>query len=389
MSQTLMLDMLSLLVSASVKGSIILVLALVALRLMRRTSAAARHAVLAAALATFLLLPAVQAVAPSWTLAVLPAAPAEISALSQRMTPSLAPRGEPFTAPLESSGDQVLRSTAHPDVASHDAASQPFGVVLDWRQVIVALWLLGAACIVLRLLAGVAGVWLLERRATMVTDGVWLHTAHALAQRLGLARGVTLLSGDRGSVPLTWGVLQPVVWLPSGAAEWDVERRTVVLAHELAHVKRRDAITQWAANLSIALHWFNPLVWVVVRRLRVERERACDDAVLTLGTQPAVYAEHLLDIVRAIGGRGDGDGTSHTVRGSSAGHPRWRGAAHGSRCDAHGGDRCCRHSARASTGRHDAGAPRGVARTRRHSGTILRAGRLSLCCRQRRRASAR
>ncbi len=302
MSSAVMLDALPLLVSASLKGSIILLVALTAVRAMRRASAAARHAVLAAALGAFLLLPVVQMVAPQWSLAVLPATPPEISALAQRMTAPATGESLPWAA--ESSGERAS-SVAGPSVpATNDGAGRSVDAVLDWRYALLALWLCGAALILLRLLAGVASVWLLERRATMVTDGGWLHTAHVLAQRLGLARGVTLLHGDRGCVPLTWGVLQPVVWLPSGAAAWDAERRTLVLAHELAHVKRRDAVTQWIANLSLVLHWFNPLIWVTVRRLRAERERACDDAVISLGTQPAMYAEHLLDIVRAIGDRG-------------------------------------------------------------------------------------
>lgn len=302
MTPTVVFDALALLVSASIKGSIILLVALVALRIMRRASAASRHAVLAAALAAFILLPAVQAVAPKWTVALLPAGPAEISALAQRITTPMS--GESLPLALESSSE-VTSSVSGAALSSiDDGSTQTVGNVPDWRHALVALWLCGVAFILLRLLTGVAGVWLLERRATMVTDGGWLHTAHDLAQRLGLARGVTLLRGDRGCVPLTWGVLQPVVWLPSGAAEWDAERRTLVLAHELAHVKRRDALTQWIANISLALHWFNPLVWVAVRRLRSERERACDDAVISLGTQPAVYAEHLLAIVRTIGNRG-------------------------------------------------------------------------------------
>jgi hypothetical protein len=75
----------------------------------------------------------------------------------------------------------------------------------------------------------------------------------------------------------------------------------VVLAHELAHVRRWDTATQWIAHVALALFWFNPLVWVAARRLREEREHACDDAVLSIGTVPVHYADHLLDIVRSLG----------------------------------------------------------------------------------------
>jgi hypothetical protein len=115
---------------------------------------------------------------------------------------------------------------------------------------------------------------------------------------------VTLLRGDREAVPMTWGVLSPVVWLPPASDEWPSALRRAVLSHELAHVRRRDAATQWLANAVVAVHWFNPLVWVAVRALRAERERACDDAVLSLGVEADDYASQLLDMVRTLGGSG-------------------------------------------------------------------------------------
>ena len=56
-----------------------------------------------------------------------------------------------------------------------------------------------------------------------------------------------------------------------------------VLLHELAHLRRRDPLWQLVAHCGLALHWFNPLAWFAVRRLRIEQERACDDFVLRAG----------------------------------------------------------------------------------------------------------
>jgi hypothetical protein len=123
-----------------------------------------------------------------------------------------------------------------------------------------------------------------------------------LARELGIRRPVSLYVGRTGTVPVTWGVVYPIVLLPADAATWTEERRRAVLLHELAHVERLDALTQVLAQLAMAIFWFNPLVALAARRLRAERERACDDLVLAAGGVPATrYADDLLDLVRTLG----------------------------------------------------------------------------------------
>jgi carboxyl-terminal processing protease len=102
-----------------------------------------------------------------------------------------------------------------------------------------------------------------------------------------------LLSGDR-AMPMTWGLGRAVILLPRQATTWDDDRQHMVLLHELAHVRRGDALTQLLAYLIRAVYWFQPLVWWAAARLRLEQERACDDLVLAAGCRASDYAENLL-----------------------------------------------------------------------------------------------
>lgn len=162
------------------------------------------------------------------------------------------------------------------------------------------MWLIGALLILARLLIGMIGAKWIAHQATFFLDDAWICLLNNLSAELGMRRRVRLLRSQRVAMPMTWGYLRPVVLLPAEADEWPAERRRIVLLHELAHVKRSDYITQILAQVVCAAYWFNPLVWYAARRLRIERERACDDQVLAAGTKASEYADYLLRTARAL-----------------------------------------------------------------------------------------
>jgi beta-lactamase regulating signal transducer with metallopeptidase domain len=269
--------------AVTLKASLLVALGFIAAAMLRRRSAAQRHLVWSVALAAAAAMPLLQLALPGIEVAILPA---------------------PASAPAPT----VVASPAAP--AALEARTEPAGTAtpvatpaLPRPEVLLAgLWLLGVLALSARLAAGVLRVWWIERRSSEVTDDAWVRLTDTLSRRLKLGRIVTLLRAEPAAVPMTWGVFRPVVVLPGESAEWDEERRTVVLAHELAHVRRWDALTQWVAHVAVVVHWYNPLVWMAARRLREERERACDDAVLAIGARPSVYADHLLTLVQSLGG---------------------------------------------------------------------------------------
>jgi hypothetical protein len=124
-----------------------------------------------------------------------------------------------------------------------------------------------------------------------------------MAARLGIARHVAVLQHQGSCMPMTWGLERPCILLPSEADDWPEDLLRTVMLHELAHIKRFDYLTQLIARLACALYWFNPLVWLAARRLRIERELACDDEVLRAGSRASDYAGHLLEMALSLRAR--------------------------------------------------------------------------------------
>ena len=141
---------------------------------------------------------------------------------------------------------------------------------------------------------------LITRRAREIADHTLVRDFDIAGERLGVGRMVRLLASERVTVPLVWGITRPALLLPAGALQWSSERLRVVFLHELAHLRRGDAITLLLTRAVTALYWFHPLAWSLDRAARRDCEQACDDLVLASGTRASDYANHLLGIARAL-----------------------------------------------------------------------------------------
>src|SRR5256884_497940 len=166
---------------------------------------------------------------------------------------------------------------------------------------VLFVWAPGFSFVFLRLAAGLARLAWVSAHAKPIFDEDWMRTVFKLSQFHRLARSVRLLQcGSSLAMPLTWGIFRPVIVLPSDATDWPEDRRRIVLSHELAHIARNDWLLQISAELTRAIYWFHPLVWLAAAQLRQESEGACDDAVLLSGIAPSHYASQLLDLARTL-----------------------------------------------------------------------------------------
>jgi hypothetical protein len=178
-----------------------------------------------------------------------------------------------------------------------DGASFGFPA-LPWPLVALAVWALGAWLVLSLLVLGILRVQWLSWQLPLF-GGRCAALVRSVADELGVGE-VEVLRGPATAMPMTWGVRRPTILLPSAAVQWPIERLDAVIRHELAHIRRRDTLTQLIADLACAVYWFNPLVWLAAHRLRIEREHACDDEVLAAGSRASEYAAQLLDLTRSL-----------------------------------------------------------------------------------------
>lgn len=276
---------------------------------MRWASASVRHLLWLVTLISLLLLPALCTWLPRWDARVLPTAFDRKSAqVPSTMTSAVPPQTPvPYAATSETGAATPERATPLPPSPSPLCAvpsySPPKPTLMEW---VMMVWLIGSCATLGRTAVGLLGAARLLRRCNAVTAGPLIEAADEAGRRLSIRRPIAVQVGSSAApitIPMTFGLLPPIVLLPECAASWPVERLRVVMLHEIAHVKRRDWLTTMLAEVACALYWFHPFVWLAAYHLRAESEQACDDLVLTSGVQAVDYADHLLEVVRGLKGQ--------------------------------------------------------------------------------------
>ena len=161
-----------------------------------------------------------------------------------------------------------------------------------WPAWVACGFLAGLAIALARLGLGLWAVRTLRARSRPVDDPDLLGLVSALRSEMGLIRPVELRETSEVATPATVGWRRPAVLLPKGWAEWDSSERRAVLAHELAHVLRGDYPIGLAAQVSLSMHFYHPMVHALARRLRLQQELAADalGARLAGGRRPYLTA---------------------------------------------------------------------------------------------------
>ena len=262
------------------KATVISLLGLVAGALAVRAQASLRHLVFATTFAALLSLPLVVLVIPEF--------PVEFASAT-----------EATTQPQATSTAVISTAVVEPGSTGPvtPASASPFtGSMPSVGTILLVAWIGGATFLMLSLLLDLMRVRHTRRH------GLPSEKLRGLIDRLGVdarIRPVDLLLHERIQAPVTFGFFRPVIMLPTNAEDWSEADLRRALVHEIEHIRRADWVTQIAARIACAFYWFHPFVWISWRRLCLEAERSCDDAVVqTAGHEE--YAEQLVTLSRQL-----------------------------------------------------------------------------------------
>ncbi|MFN0014662.1 MAG: M56 family metallopeptidase [Saprospiraceae bacterium] len=159
---------------------------------------------------------------------------------------------------------------------------------------IVAVWLPGFVFFLLRLATGLHYVHGLRSRQNRPAEARWQERLRELATRIGHSRPVGLLESALVRAPMAFGFFKPIILLPIGMTnQLSPAEVEAVLAHELAHLARRDWLFNLLQTVIEAVFYFHPAVWWIAALIRAERENCCDDTAVALTGNRLAYAKTL------------------------------------------------------------------------------------------------
>jgi bla regulator protein blaR1 len=176
-------------------------------------------------------------------------------------------------------------------ITTASLSSGSAGLVLPW---VVLAWMIGVFARALWITRAWLAVRRLARSAAQPIDAMWVRVLEELQRELRVDRHVGLWLSELVDVPCVIGWLRPIILLPPASClGLSPQQMEAVLAHELAHIKRHDFLINSLQRIAEALLFYHPGAWWISRQIRIERERCCDDAAVSVCPDVVAYARAL------------------------------------------------------------------------------------------------
>jgi len=167
----------------------------------------------------------------------------------------------------------------------------------SWALYLLGAWALLASVGLLRVAVGLWHLYRLRKSCIAIEATSLDRPLQEMLRRFQASRAVTICVSEQVQAPTAVGLLKPAVVIPEWLMrELSTQELQQVMLHELTHLRRRDDWTNLFQKILKALLFFHPAVWWVEQRISLEREMACDDAVLAETADPRTYAQCLVHL---------------------------------------------------------------------------------------------
>ncbi|MCP4685004.1 MAG: M56 family metallopeptidase [bacterium] len=216
-----------------------------------------------------------------------------------------APTAIEYEASGSSATTLAQEASTSETIAASEASPSATGLSLQSLQWLVFPgWAAGVLILSLYHLVGWRKVRGLTRRGTQPVSEAWKERFERLRTAAGLDRAVDIAGSSLARVPCVVGWIKPVILIPLGSfSGLTVEELEMIILHELAHIRRHDVLVGYVQAIAEILLFFNPAVWWVSRKIRIEREHCCDDLAIELSGNRLGYARALAALAESRIGR--------------------------------------------------------------------------------------
>lgn len=276
-----------------VKSTVILFLTIIILRITGKKSAGFRHWIISTAILILLALPILMATLPPLRVKVLPAPTSDQRVAQPQQIIHVPIQDQVYTTVDKSTslGTPSVQKIEPPTIET-TASTVPATAAISWSTVLLSTWLLGFLIIFFRTGLGLYALQIRYRQASILEldqfPGI-----RATVEKIGISGSLQICTHPHIRTPMTWSSRKAIVLLPTEILQWSSEELDTVVRHELMHVRRKDFLLHLLGLLALAIYWFHPLQWWLNRRYLLEREKACDEAVIHSGVNQVTYAEQL------------------------------------------------------------------------------------------------
>jgi beta-lactamase regulating signal transducer with metallopeptidase domain len=168
---------------------------------------------------------------------------------------------------------------------------------LDWMKVLTLFWIIGICIGLSKFLAGMGGIYQFRKLQSVDVESELYACFRRVSAILPINKEIKLKWSPSARAPFTFGFWSPVIVVPlSFMSGYNIDQIESILAHEMAHIKRKDYLHNIIQYLIETLFFYHPVMWFMVKEMKTQREYACDEWVVRSGWNPFQYAVSLTKI---------------------------------------------------------------------------------------------